>query len=170
MYIESEDRVDHPAEEVYVLVRDRLVDLLPYLPDVESVRELSRERESETRLRVVNEWKARAVVPSIAQKFLPPDLFTWTDRALWLDDQHVVEYRLEGFGYDVAGKNSFTADGDGTRLRITADITIHPEQFKVPRLLFNKVFPAVEGAVKKALQPNLTALAKGLKQYFADRR
>src|SRR5690349_16271455 len=125
MYIESEDKVDHPADEVYVLVRDHLVDLLPYLPDVESVKEISRKRESDTRVRVVNEWKARAQVPSIAQKFLPPNLFTWTDRALWLDDQKQVEYKLEGFGYDVVGKNSFGADGKGTRLRITAEITIH---------------------------------------------
>jgi hypothetical protein len=39
----------------------------------------------------------------------------------------------------------------------------------VPRLLFGTVFPAVEGAVRRAIEPNLTALASGLRAYFADR-
>lgn len=167
MYIESEDHIDHPADEVYKLVRDDLPKLLPYLPDIEELTKISSERESETRLRVVNRWTAKPAVPKLVQKFLPADIFTWTDRALWKDDENCVDYELEGFGYEVKGTNYFTADGDGTKIKITATVTIHPEKFKVPRLLFKKVFPVIEGTVKKALQPNLTSLAKGLKSYFA---
>ncbi|MEE8410712.1 MAG: SRPBCC family protein [Myxococcota bacterium] len=168
MYIENEDRIDHPLDLVYPLVRDDLPKLLPYLPDVEELVQISYERTSETRVTIVNEWRAKAAVPKMVAKFLPPDVFRWTDSALWKDVEHRVEYRLEGFGYEVDGNNSFTADGDGTVLKITATVTIHPEKFKIPRLLFKKVFPAVEGAVKRAVQPNLTALARGLQSYFAE--
>ncbi len=167
MYIESEDRLERNAAEVYALVRDRLPALVPYLPDVEEVTEVSRDRESETRVRVVNRWRAKPAVPALLAKFLSPEVFTWTDRALWKDDEQCVDYRLEGFGYEVDGKNFFTADGSGTRIKVTATVTIHPEKFKIPRLLFNKVFPLLEGTIKKALQPNLTALARGLRSYFA---
>lgn len=168
MFIESEDKLDRPADQVYPLVRDELPRLLPYLPDVEKITELSRERESETRLKVVNEWTAKAKVPGMVAKFLPPDVFTWKDYATWKDDENIVEYRLEGFGYEVEGKNFFTADGDGTVIKVTATVTIHPEKFKIPKLIFKKAFPVLEGTIKKAVQPNLTALARGLRSYFAD--
>jgi hypothetical protein len=168
MYIESEDRLAQPADRVYPLVRDELPRLLPYLPDVERIVELSRERPADNRLEVVNQWTAKAKVPGLVAKFLPPDVFTWKDFASWNDDENAVEYRLEGFGYDATGKNFFTADGDGTVIRVTATVNIHPETFKIPRLLFNKVFPVLEGTIKKAVQPNLTALARGLRSYFAE--
>jgi hypothetical protein len=170
MYVESEDRLEQPADEVYRMVRDHLPDLVPHLPDVEQVEELSRERESDTRVRVVNRWHAKPTIPALAAKFLPPDVFVWTDRALWKDDEHCVDYKLEGFGYDVDGRNFFAPDGNGTRIKVTATVTIHPERFKIPRLLFNKVFPLLEGTIKKALQPNLTSLSRGLRAYFAEKR
>ncbi len=166
MYIESIDYLDHDAREVYELVRDELPRLLPYLPDVEEVTQLEYERQSDTRVRIVNRWHARAQVPSVVSKFLPPDTFVWTDYADWHDDEQIVNFRLVGFGYEVTGTNYFQADGDGTLIKVTANVTIHPEKFKVPRILFKKVFPLIEGAVKKALQPNLTSLARGLKSYF----
>ncbi len=168
MYIESEDYLDRSADEVYPLVRDELPKLLPYLPDVESLEQLSYERVSDTRVKIVNRWRAKAKIPRAAAKFLPPDILAWTDYAEWKDDDYSVDYRLEGFGYDVEGANSFRPENGGTRLRVTAKITIHPEKFKIPRFLFNSVFPLVEGVVKKAIQPNLTSLARGLKGYYAD--
>ena len=79
----------------------------------------------------------------------------------------LVMERLEGFGYEVIGINYFSPQGEGTRLKVTADVTIDPKKFKVPRMLFNRVFPHIEGLVKKAVQPNLTALARGLRSYYA---
>jgi len=168
MHIESEDRLDRPVSDVYPLVRDRLPELLPYLPDVEQIVESSRERTSETRVSVINQWKAKPKVPGMVAKFVPPEVFGWKDTALWKDDETTVEYRLEGFGYEVDGTTEFVPDGEGTTIRVTATVTIHPETFKIPRLVFKKVFPLLEGTIKKAVQPNLTALARGLRAYFAD--
>ncbi|MBT3218913.1 MAG: hypothetical protein HN348_07455 [Proteobacteria bacterium] len=168
MRIESEDYLERPAEEIYPLVRDELPKLLPHLPDVETIELVSYDRESETRVRIVNRWKAKAKIPRAAAKFIPKEILNWTDYALWKDDENCVEYRLEGYGYEVTGVNYFTAENGGTRIKVTADVTLHPEKFKVPRFLFNKVFPLIEGVVKKAVQPNLTALARGLRAYYAN--
>jgi len=169
LHIESDDFLKHPAAEVYPLVRDRLPELLPYLPDVASIAQQSYARESETRVRIVNRWTARAKLPAAAMKFLPPEVLSWTDRALWKDDAYCVDYMLVGFGYEVHGINSFTPHEGGTLLRVVADVTIKPEQLKIPRLVFKRVFPMVEGVVKQAVQPNLTALARGLRDYYATR-
>lgn len=167
MHIESEDTLSHDPDEVYALVRDEMPKLLPYMPDVESLVQDSYARESDTRVRIVNTWTAKQKIPSAAQRFLPKDILTWKDKALWKDDERLVEYRLEGFGYEVDGTTRFEAVPGGTRIKVAATFTIHPEKFKIPRMVFKRVFPHVEGVVKKGIQPNLTALAKGLKEYYA---
>ena len=169
MHFETEDYVEQPVDLVYPLVRDQMADLLPYLPNVEQVTQLSYERVSETRVDVVNQWKAKAQIPAVAQRFLPPDLLTWTDTARWDDDALHVEYTLNGFGYEARGINSFHSEGSGTRIRISATVTIQPERFKVPRLLFKKVFPVIEGLIRESIEPNMTALSRALGQYFANR-
>jgi len=166
VYIESEDRLNHDAREVYELVRDELPKLLPHLPDVEEVTQLEYTRLADNRVKVVNRWRAKATVPRLVAKFLPPDTFTWTDTANWKDDEYKVDYQLDGFGYQVKGTNWFKPDGDGTLIKITANIDIDPKKFKIPRVLFRKVFPMIEETVKNALRPNLTALARGLASYF----
>jgi hypothetical protein len=170
MHIENEDFLDQPADLVYPLVRDEMTRLLPFLPNVEAVTQLTYERTSPTRVDILNEWRAKATLPAIAAKFLPPDIFVWKDYAHWKDDEHLVDYRLEGFGYTAIGTNSFKPDGSGTRIRVSADITIDPARFKIPKLVFSKVFPLVEDTLKKALAPNMTALSRALKDYFAAQK
>ncbi len=169
MHIESRDFVDHPASEVYPLVRDHLVDLLPYLPDVEAISVVSYQRTSDTRVQIVNRWRAKSAIPAVVEKFVGKDVLQWTDTAEWQDDTWRVVYRLVGFGYEVTGVNTFAPEGKGTRLHVSADVVIHPEAFRIPRLVFNSVFPKVEGLVRAAVQPNLTALARGLQAYYRAR-
>ena len=169
MLIENEGFLDHPADEVYPLVRDEMTKLLPFLPDVERVEQLSYDRESPTRVRIVNRWHTKPKMPALVARFLPAEIFSWTDYALWKDDEYLTDYRLEGFGYDVKGTNSFVPDGPGTKIRITADVTIHPEKFHIPRLLFDRVFPLVEDTIRHAIEPNLSSLVRALKDYFAAR-
>lgn len=166
MIIESIDYLDRPADEVYPLVRDHLTELLPYLPDVESIEQKSYVRESDDRVRVVNIWKAKAKVPSFVAKMIPPDLFVWTDRALWKSEDYSVDYELEGFCYRVTGTNTFGPKDGGTELRISGTVEIYPEKLKIPKLLWKKAYPMIEGSIKNAVQPNLTSLARGLRAYF----
>lgn len=169
MKIEIDDFLDVPADRVYPLVRDAMTtELLPYLPDIEEVKQLSYERQSDTRVHVVNRWQAKPQIPSMAQKFISPDVFAWTDTALWKDDAYEVEYRIEGFGYEGNGLNSFKPDGDRTHVRISVELTIRSDEFGIPRMLFNRVFPLVEDTIRKALEPNFGSLIEALRKYFRD--
>ncbi len=165
MRIESSGEVDRKQEDVYVLVRDHLADLIPYLPNIEEVRVVER-RDGDGVVHIVNEWRARATVPKMAARFVPPEMFQWKDTATWKDAEHLVEYHLEGYGWEADGVNRFEAVGEATRIHIGADITVHPEVFHIPRMLFNKVFPLVEDTVRKALAPNMTALVDAVRNYY----
>jgi hypothetical protein len=174
MRLENEDIIHQPAEIVYPLVRDQMVKLLPYLPDVDRIEVIKYERISETRVEVVNNWYAKANVPSMIKSFVKPELFSWKDFALWKDDEFCVEYRLESFMgkgiYDARGTNYFSPAGDGkTRIRVTCDITIYPDKIPgVPSFLAKKVLPTIETTIRKIMEPNLTSLGKGLTAYFND--
>lgn len=166
MHIESEDFIEQSADDVYPLVRDRMTELLPYLPNVNRVTQLESRRLNEHEVEIVNRWEAKSQLPAMAAKFLPNDLFTWTDHAHWYDNEYHVKYRIEGYGYQGTGVNSFKPEGTGTRIHIMNDIEIDPKAFKIPKLIFNKVFPLVEDAVKRALEPNVTALSGAVRKYF----
>lgn len=176
MRIESKDVIDHPASEVYPLVRDNMQAIVPYLPNIERIDTLKVERKSPTELAVFNHWTPKVDIPSIVKKFVKPELFSWDDEALWRDDKNLVEYKISGKlakdAYTCSGVNYFTpVDGGKTELRVTFNLEIYPDKIPgVPRFLGGKVLPVLEDIIRKTLEPNLTSLAKGLKGYFAAQK
>ena len=141
MRLESLGVIDEPLDTVYPLVRDRMREIVPYLPNIEKIEVVRSSRNDEGYLEVVNLWTAKAEVPSFVKSFVKPELFGWKDTAVWHDAEHQVHYRLESFVgkdlYDAAGVNFFKALPEGkTELRVTCDVVLHPERFPgVPRLL-----------------------------------
>jgi hypothetical protein len=174
MLLQNEDVIHQPAEIVYPLVRDHMVKLIPYLPNIDRIEVLKHERLDEKRVEVVNNWFAKAEVPALVKKFVKPELFSWKDFAMWKDDEFCVDYRLESFMgndiYDARGTNYFVPEGtDKTRIRVTCNITIYPDKIPgVPRILAKQVLPTIEGMIRKILEPNLTSLGQGLTRYFSD--
>ncbi len=172
MRLEVESYVDRPAEEIYPLVRDNLDKIVPYMPDVEKIEVLKRERRPDGRLEILNQWYSKPPeLPSLVKKFLKPEFFSWKDYALWNDETQSVDYRLEpvigSSLFEGKGTNYFIAEGDKTKIRITCDINIYPEKLPgVPKFLASKVRPTIEQLIKKMLEPNLSSLADGLNRYF----
>lgn len=175
MQLEVEDTIAQPATIVYPLVRDEMHKLIPYMPDIERIETLKSEPNADGRLEVVNHWFSKpANVPTMLKKFAKPELFSWKDFALWNDDEWCVDYRLESMIandlFQANGTNYFAPDGENTtKIRITCSVEIYPEKMPgVPRFLASKVKPLVESTIRKVLEPNLSSLASGLTQYFAD--
>lgn len=173
MHLSNKEVIDRPLEEVYKLVRDDLSKLVPHMPNVGRIEVKSRQ-ENGDKIEVVNHWYAKAEMPSLLKKFINPDIFSWKDVATWDNQAHKVDYRLESFLandlFDAKGTNSFRAVSDKqTELTISCEITIYPEKVPgVPKLLARQVTPAIEGLIEKILGPNMTALGKGLNQYFQN--
>ncbi|MBF0313846.1 MAG: SRPBCC family protein [Oligoflexia bacterium] len=173
MYLESKEIIDRPCDEVYELVRDHLVKVAPYLPNIDKVEQVTHQHSADCKNTVIlNHWTAKVVVPEVAMKFIKKELFSWKDNAVWDNEKRVVNYQLESFWskdiFVAKGANYFTATADKkTELRITCEVTLNPDKVPgVPGFLVKKVLPMIEDMVKAVLEPNLMGLAKGIRSYF----
>lgn len=171
MHLSNKEIIGRPLEQVYQLVRDDLAKLVPYMPNVNRIEVVSKKENGDV-LELVNHWFAKADMPSLLKKFINPDIFSWKDTAIWRNNDHCVDYKLESFLandlFDAHGTNTFKAIGEGkTELVVSCHITIYPEKVPgVPRLIAKQVTPAIEALLEKILAPNMTALGKGLNDYF----
>lgn len=173
MKLECRDLIAQPLDVVYPLMRDQLEVLVPYLPNVARIVRVEAARNDAGKLAVVNHWYAKAEVPGPVKKILKPEMFSWKDYAEWDDATHSVSYRLESFLardlYDARGINQLVASGDRTELRVSCDVTIHPDRVPgVPNFVLNKTLPVIESVIRQLLEPNLRSVGKGLTAYFAD--
>jgi hypothetical protein len=176
VFLESRDIISQPVDVVYPLIRDRLDLLVPYLPSVKRIEEISRADGDDGRLEVVNHWYTVADVPGPVKKVIKPEMFSWKDYASWNDSERRVDFRLESFLardlYDARGTNYFNAIGEGkTQLRVTCEVEIHPERVPgVPKVVLRKTLPLIEKVIRQLLEPNLQSVGKGLTAYFRDQQ
>ena len=174
MKLESSDIIDQPIEKVYETVRNHLEKIGPYLANVDKIQ-LESSEDTDGGVKRTNRWFATVPVPGLLKKVLKPEMFSWLDIATWNDADKTVTYVLEStFGkdlFDAQGRNEFRDLGDGrTELHFSCEVEIYPERVPgVPKLLAKKVGPAVESLMKKMLEPNLTSLGTGLKEYYGQK-
>lgn len=174
MHLEHTDIIEAPLDAVYTMVRDELPKLAAYLPNIHKVQTLEYSQKG-SQTEIVNRWYANAKVPALVEKFIKEELFSWKDTAVWKNDQHVVDYKIESFLggdiYEAFGTNSFKElPGNKTEFKVTCTLIIHAEKVPgLPKLIARKITPVLEKMIEKMLEPNLTSLGKGLKTYFAEK-
>ena len=173
-YVET---IDYPRDEVYAVLRDRLVDVVPHLPEVEYIEVESREEEQPGRIRYVNLWQANAkAAPKIARPFLSKKMTRWKDHALWLDEKHCVEWKFESFYfdrlYDCSGVNTFhSLDDDRTQLELTGSLVVYADRIRgVPKILARKAVPKIEEYLIETVTPNLAQLPRAVQSFLDEKR
>ncbi|HYD48786.1 MAG TPA: DUF2505 family protein [Terriglobales bacterium] len=169
-------RVSHPASLVLDLMIHRMHDIVPFLPNVESIELRSKEDLDDGKIRIVRYWQGTADnLPSALRPFISKDVLGWTDTALWEPAEYKVDWTLStnvaAQLYECSGTNHFEPDPKDpehtTRIRITGNLQVHPDQLPgVPRFLGSRLAPQIEKFVVDMLTPNLTDVAKGLQNYF----
>lgn len=175
MDFQCADEVGYPVERVLALVRDDMPAIVPYLNDVEEIRVVER-KEEPGGLRLTNLWRGSVnAAPAVVQKFVTPDLVSWTDFAFWPAGAARAEWRLEprvgGELFECTGTTSVLPGArEGTaRLQIRGALHVHPERVPgVPRLLAGTLRPRIESFIVGMIVPNLQALARGVQGYFDD--
>lgn len=161
MRIEREEYVMHSADKVFPLMRDRLQELLPHLPNIESIEVLSRKAEAAGKTRVKSRWKVRA--PALLGRVLPAAALVWEEDALWIDKKYCVESRISGRGYGSRGKTFFEPASDYTRVRIEAEVTFRPEALELPKETVEKILAGAEEALRDAVDSNMAALVEAIR-------
>jgi hypothetical protein len=162
MRIEREEYVMHSADRVFPLMRDRLQDLLPHLPNVESIEVLSRKQEAAGKTRVKSRWKVRA--PALLGRLLPAAALVWEEDALWIDKKYCVESRISGPGYESRGRTFFEPASDYTRVRVEAEVTFRPEAIDLPKESVEKILTGAEQALREAVESNMAALVEAIRE------
>src|SRR5437773_1440734 len=98
MKLEGDARIVFPRPLVFATYRDRLPELVPYLPNIREIKVLEREEKpggQEGHLRLLNLWRASADIPKVAQAVLKPEALAWKDHAHWNENDWTCEWRVE---------------------------------------------------------------------------
>jgi hypothetical protein len=172
MQITCDAIIHHPRKLVYETYRDKLTELLPYLPNIRGIEIKKREQDGNI-VKFVNVWHGGGDIPTIARAFLSESMLAWTDFATWREDAFECDWRTETHAFTEAvtsqGMNRYFEVDGGTRLEIRGDMTIDAAKIKgVPRLLAGKVGRAVEEFLVKTISKNLLDVSKGLERYLNE--
>ena len=173
MRFEAEGHVSNASQQlVYEIIRDKLVELVPYMDNVAAIEELKRS-DSEGGQHVLNRWRADAgQVPAVARKFIKPEMLEWLDHADWNDGEFWVDWRIESAVfvgmYTCSGRNRVVAAGDNVVIAIHGELTVDPKRIPgVPSFLVKKVLPTIESYLISRMKPNMASLGTGVARFLA---
>ena len=169
MQFHFDERIEFPAPMVYETLRDRTPDLVPYLPEVDSIRTTSREQLPAGHLRLINIWQGnRRSAPFVARPFLSRDMLQWKDTAVWNDTDLSLQWCFETTYmeslFSCNGKNYFEALSPTTcQFHVTGTLETFPS--RIPGIsvkLGQKVAPKAEEWLIDLIMPNIARMPGAL--------
>lgn len=170
MDIRADVTLPFPREVVFTTYRDRLPELTDFLPNIRSIRVLSREDRGEE-IRLVNEWVGGGEIPKAALAFIKESMLRWTDHATWKASSFTVEWRTETGAFPgvitSSGENRYVEVPEGTRLEIRGKLVCDASKLPgVPRLIAGSVSGPVERFLVGQVKVNLIETAKGVRRFL----
>ncbi|MFL5321631.1 MAG: hypothetical protein ACJ790_18355, partial [Myxococcaceae bacterium] len=94
MKLEVSVEVPFPRQRVFEVYRDKLVELLPYLPNVRGIQQIERTDDGAVS-RMLNHWKGGGDIPAVARAFVSEKLLEWDDYATWNASAFTCDWRTE---------------------------------------------------------------------------
>ncbi|MBR8838364.1 MAG: hypothetical protein DSM106950_31275 [Stigonema ocellatum SAG 48.90 = DSM 106950] len=172
MIISADTYIPFPLPLVYATYRDKLVEVVSYLPDVRGIEVKSRS-EKNGLIQIVNEWHGGGEIPVVARAILSEAMLSWTDFATWNDADFTTGWRIKTHAFTEAvycsGKNRFLEKNGGTQIESRGELIIDTKQIKnVPQLLVGPVARTVEDFLSKKIEPNLQQVGEGVRLYLKN--
>ena len=166
MEIQADVTLPFPRERVYAAYRDRLTDLVEFLPNIKAIRQLERE-ERPGEVKILNEWTGGGDIPAALKAFIDESMLKWLDHATWREAASITDWRVEVKAFNDAirssGTNRFLEVPGGTKLEIRGDLTCDASRIPaVPRLAARMINGTVEKLFVGKIQVNLVEVAKGV--------
>lgn len=170
MLITVDARIPFPRSLVFATYRDRLDDLVPYLPNIRGVEARSRQ-EKGGRLECVNEWHGGGDIPSAARAFLNESMLSWTEFAAWDAGTYTTEWQIQTHAFTEAvrcsGTNRFIDRNGLTLVESRGELKIDPHKIAdVPPFIAGMVSKIVEDFLSKKIGPNLLQMSDGVRMYL----
>lgn len=166
MLIAVDAVIPHPRPRVFATYRDRLTDLLEFLPNIRAITILSRVDRGDE-VDIVNDWVAGGDIPAAARSILSESMLRWTDHVTWFERDYRVAWRTDIHAFPgavkTAGQNRFVEVPEGTRFEMRGDFTVDATKVPgVPRLLAKSAGAAVEKVMVAQISRNTVELARGV--------
>ncbi len=170
MLINAEMPIPFPRPLVYITYRDKLVELVPYIPNVRSVEVKSR-REEKERVYCVNLWHGGGRIPLAVRTVLGEAMLSWTEYATWDESNFTLEWRIETHAFPLAvfcaGKNCFLDNNGTTIIKTKGELRIDPDKIDgLPQPLRGQIASTVENFLEKKIVPNLLQMSEGVHNYL----
>lgn len=169
------DEIPFPRDIVFATHRDKLLELVPYLPNVKSVVVRSRAVEDGV-IKLVNVWTGTTDdVPTVIRSLIKPDMLTWVDTATWDEGRWRTDWDIDitalAGAVTARGYNTFREEDGETVLHMQGEFTIHPEKVPgVPGFVARAAAPTLERFVVGLLEPNLRKTNQAVRRYIEDHR
>lgn len=169
------DELPFPLDQVYGAHRDKLPDMVPFMPNVDKIEVKERVEDGDV-VRLVNIWHASNTdVPALARPFITADLLRWTDRATWDEGEYTTEWDIElGFlpgAITCRGQNTFEEFDGITRITMEGELIIDGTKIPgVPRMLAGKIGSAVEKFAVNLVEPNMRETNKIVARYLSGEK
>lgn len=170
MLITAEAIVPFPRSLVYTTYQDKLVELVPYMPNVHSVEVKSRRQENE-RIYCVNFWQGGGRMPLAVKAVLGEAMLSWTEYATWDESNFTLEWRIETHAFTkavyCAGKNCFLENNDTTIIATRSELRIDPEQIEgFPQSFMGQIVSVIENFLEKKIVLNFIQMSEGIDNYL----
>jgi hypothetical protein len=171
MDIRAEVTLPYPRERVFITYRDRLEELMPFLPNLRGV-EIKKREERGSELYQVNLFKGGGEIPAAARSLIREEMLSWTDHATWDHARWRCSFRTEVHAFpgvlQSSGTNLFFEADDGSRIVFGGALTCDASKIPgVPRLLVRSINGAVEKFFVGKIVENLVAVGKGIGKLLA---
>lgn len=167
------DELPHPLDLVFETHRDKLEELVEYLPNIESVETRSRVEEDGV-VKLENVWTAaESDVPAPLRPLIKSEYLTWIDRAEWDEKNHRCRWSIEltvlPHAITAKGENAFREEDGETIIDMTGEFVVHPERIPgVPAFVAKRAAPALEKFIVGLVQPNLRKSNAAVVEYIED--
>ncbi|NEQ24868.1 MAG: hypothetical protein F6K28_38385 [Microcoleus sp. SIO2G3] len=170
MIICANTYIPFPRPLVYATYRDKLVFLVPYLPNVRQIEIISRLEEGNI-IHFVNEWHGGGEIPAVARAVLNEAMLSWTDIATWNEFEYTAEWYIKTHAFTeavrCAGVHCFKEADNGTLIETRGELVIDTKHIKgIPQILAGTVGQTVEDFLSKNIRPNIIQVSDSVHRYL----
>ncbi|WP_088243968.1 hypothetical protein [Calothrix rhizosoleniae] len=172
MNISNNSSIPFARSLVYPTFQDKLVELVPYMPNVLDIEVKSRQ-EKDGKIYCVNEWHGGGDIPMAARAIISEEMLSWTEYNTWKVEDFTLEWSIKTHAFTEAvscgGINRFLEKNGNTVIESRGELIIDPKKIKgVPQFISGQIAHVVEEFLGQKIKPNLLQMSEGVRKYLEE--
>jgi hypothetical protein len=171
MKISNDSLIPFDRLLVYSTYRDKLLELVPYMPNITWVKVRSQRHEGHITYSI-NDWRGGGDIPGAARAILSEDLLAWSEHHTWNEEEFTQDWYIKTHAFSeavqCAGTTRFLKDNGSTKVETRGELSIDPSQIKgFPSFMVGGIAHVVEEFLASKIPPNLVQMSEGVSSYLS---